>query len=137
MRSTQHRFRFGTHPYTPMRVRTRQVLDIIRERLKATGVSPSIEEIRRATGASSKSHIHRAIGVLVADGKLRRIPKRARALEVVEGLPTDYPQRPLLDTRVGYRFYRVVKVSPEDDAKLIEMIPHDQGGPDPGPRSRG
>ncbi|MGB1027567.1 MAG: LexA family protein, partial [Rhodospirillaceae bacterium] len=61
----------------------RQLLDFIDARLRATGVSPSFDEMKEALNLKSKSGIHRLIKGLEERGFLRRLPYRARALEVV------------------------------------------------------
>jgi repressor LexA len=55
----------------------------IHERIKETGVSPSFDEMKEALDLASKSGIHRLITALEERGFLRRLPHRARALEVV------------------------------------------------------
>lgn len=55
----------------------------IDRRLKETGVSPSFDEMKEALGLKSKSGIHRLITALEERNFLRRLPHRARALEVV------------------------------------------------------
>jgi repressor LexA len=56
----------------------------INQRLSATGVSPSFDEMKDALNLRSKSGIHRLIGGLAERGFIRRLPHRARALEVVK-----------------------------------------------------
>lgn len=65
-----------------------QLLLFIHERLEDDGVSPSFEEMKTALDLKSKSGIHRLITALEERGFLRRLPHRARALEVVR-LPGD------------------------------------------------
>src|ERR1700741_2618410 len=65
-----------------------QLLLFIRERLNTGGVSPSFDEMKEALNLKSKSGIHRLITALEERGFLRRLPHRARALEVVK-LPED------------------------------------------------
>ncbi len=60
-----------------------QLLVFIDERLRNSGVSPSFDEMKEALGLRSKSGIHRLINALEERGFLRRLPHRARALEVV------------------------------------------------------
>lgn len=60
-----------------------ELLMFIDERLKKTGVSPSFDEMKDALGLKSKSGIHRLITALEERNFLRRLPHRARALEVV------------------------------------------------------
>lgn len=61
-----------------------ELLMFIHERLKETGVSPSFDEMKEALDLASKSGIHRLITALEERGFLRRLPHRARALEVVK-----------------------------------------------------
>jgi repressor LexA len=56
----------------------------IHERIKESGVSPSFDEMKEALDLASKSGIHRLITALEERGFLRRLPHRARALEVVK-----------------------------------------------------
>ena len=65
-----------------------QLLTFINERLNATGVAPSFDEMKEALGLKSKSGIHRLITGLEERGFIRRLAHRARALEVVR-LPDD------------------------------------------------
>jgi repressor LexA len=60
------------------------LLVFIHERLEASGISPSFEEMKEALDLKSKSGVHRLIGALEERGFLRRLPNRARALEVVK-----------------------------------------------------
>ncbi len=61
-----------------------QLLMFINDRLEKDGVSPSFEEMKEALGLKSKSGIHRLIIALEERGFLRRLPHRARALEVMK-----------------------------------------------------
>ena len=59
-----------------------ELLCYINERLAETGVSPSFEEMKEALELKSKSGVHRLISALEERGFIRRLPNRARALEV-------------------------------------------------------
>ena len=59
-----------------------ELLTYIHERLGETGVSPSFEEMKDALDLKSKSGVHRLISALEERGFIRRLPNRARALEV-------------------------------------------------------
>jgi repressor LexA len=61
----------------------RALLLFIHDRLEETGVSPSFEEMKTALDLKSKSGIHRLITALEERGFLRRLPHKARALEVL------------------------------------------------------
>ena len=62
----------------------RELLLFINDRIKETGVSPSFDEMKEALDLASKSGIHRLITALEERGFLRRLPHRARALEVLK-----------------------------------------------------
>lgn len=59
------------------------LLAFIHQRLQETGVSPSFEEMKEALKLRSKSGVHRLINALVERNFIRRLPNRARALEVI------------------------------------------------------
>lgn len=61
----------------------RELLQYIHERLGKTGVSPSFDEMREALDLKSKSGVHRLISALEERQFIRRLPNRARALEVL------------------------------------------------------
>lgn len=60
-----------------------ELLVFIDERLKSDGVSPSFEEMKEALSLKSKSGVHRLINALEERAFIRRLPNRARALEVL------------------------------------------------------
>ena len=62
----------------------RELLLFIDERLTSTGISPSFDEMREALDLKSKSGVHRLISALEERGFIRRLPNRARALEVLK-----------------------------------------------------
>jgi len=62
----------------------RELLLFIDDRLKQGGISPSFDEMREALDLKSKSGVHRLISALEERGFIRRLPNRARALEVVK-----------------------------------------------------
>ena len=68
----------------------RELLLFIDARLKEGGISPSFDEMREALDLKSKSGVHRLISALEERGFIRRLPNRARALEVVK-LPESRP----------------------------------------------
>src|SRR5690349_1779652 len=61
----------------------RELLQFITVRLEDSGVSPSFEEMKEALDLKSKSGVHRLISALEERGFIRRLPNRARALEVL------------------------------------------------------
>jgi len=60
-----------------------ELLRFIHERLRESGVPPSFDEMKDALDLKSKSGIHRLITALEERGFIRRLPNRARALEVL------------------------------------------------------
>ncbi len=60
-----------------------ELLRFIHERLRETGVPPSFDEMKDALDLKSKSGVHRLISALEERGFIRRLPNRARALEVI------------------------------------------------------
>ena len=66
-----------------------ELICFIDDRLKETGVSPSFEEMKEALDLKSKSGVHRLISALEERQFIRRLPNRARALEVLR-----MPDRP-------------------------------------------
>ena len=61
-----------------------QLLRFIQTRLDSDGVSPSFEEMKDALDLKSKSGVHRLINALEERGFIRRLPNRARALEILK-----------------------------------------------------
>lgn len=60
-----------------------ELLTFIQTRLEESGISPSFEEMKEALDLKSKSGVHRLISALEERGFIRRLPNRARALEVI------------------------------------------------------
>jgi repressor LexA len=77
-----------------------ELLNFIHERLSKTGVSPSFDEMREALDLKSKSGVHRLISALEERQFIRRLPNRARALEVMRmpevAVATSAAQRPVV-----------------------------------------
>lgn len=71
-----------------------ELLRFIQARLEESGISPSFEEMKEALDLKSKSGVHRLISALEERGFIRRLPNRARALEVLRQ-PDDAGIKPL------------------------------------------
>ena len=69
-----------------------ELLTFIQVRLEESGVSPSFEEMKEALDLKSKSGVHRLISALEERGFIRRLPNRARALEVIREPDTASPR---------------------------------------------
>ena len=76
----------------------RELLLFIDKRLGENGISPSFDEMREALDLKSKSGVHRLISALEERGFIRRLPNRARALEVVK-LPEARPTAEVVQLR--------------------------------------
>jgi repressor LexA len=72
----------------------RELLLFIHQRIKEGGVSPSFDEMKEALDLASKSGIHRLITALEERGFIRRLPHRARALEVLKLPDSATPSAP-------------------------------------------
>lgn len=91
----------------------RELLLFIDGRLKDGGVSPSFDEMREALDLKSKSGVHRLISALEERGFIRRLPNRARALEVVK-LPETQPSATVTPIRT-------VTAAPANDTMEIPL----------------
>lgn len=80
----------------------KQLLVFIHGRMQDTGVPPSFDEMKDALDLKSKSGIHRLITALVERGFIRRLPHRARAIEVIK-LPDDAANITMPATRSGFK----------------------------------
>ena len=62
----------------------KNLLLFINKKLRSSGVSPSYEEMKQSLNLKSKSGIHRLISALEERGFIKRLPHKARALEVIK-----------------------------------------------------
>lgn len=62
----------------------KRLLDFIIAKIDAEGVAPTFVEMQAALGISSRGLVHRFVGCLEERGFIRRIPARARAIEVIK-----------------------------------------------------
>lgn len=65
-----------------------KALAFIERHITANGVSPSFDEIAEGLGLASKSGVHRLVVGLEERGRIRRMPDRARSIEIVERVDT-------------------------------------------------
>lgn len=89
-----------------------ELLCFIHDRLAETGVSPSFEEMKEALDLKSKSGVHRLISALEERNFIRRLPNRARALEVVR-----------MPEMGGVAGGNITKLAPPAPAKPAPVIP--------------
>lgn len=101
-----------------------ELIRFIQQRLEETGISPSFEEMKEALDLKSKSGVHRLISALEERGFLRRLPNRARALEVIRQPENSVPARGSTDNVVTMKppAARAVAAEPAND--VIELPLH-------------
>lgn len=100
-----------------------ELIRYIQAKLEETGVSPSFEEMKEALDLKSKSGVHRLISALEERGFIRRLPNRARALEVLkqpEDVTSKAPAR--ADNVVAMKRPEPVRPAPAND--VIEIPLH-------------
>ncbi len=109
-----------------------ELLRFIHERLTEAGVPPSFDEMKDALDLRSKSGIHRLITALEERGFIRRLPNRARAIEVIKlpdsvahgisggGRARLHPERDRGRSRPGARRFRR---SDDDDSSRPIAVP--------------
>lgn len=101
-----------------------ELLRFIHERLRETGVPPSFDEMKDALDLKSKSGIHRLITALEERGFIRRLPNRARALEVIrlpESVGAAAGQRRFTPSVVEGGLAGKAKAAPPPDPRDREM----------------
>ncbi|MEE4207063.1 MAG: transcriptional repressor LexA [Erythrobacter sp.] len=106
-----------------------ELIRFIQQRLEETGVSPSFEEMKEALDLKSKSGVHRLISALEERGFIRRLPNRARALEVIRQPEDAVPagrSAPGLDAAndAVASVSRTMRASPEPANDVIEIPLH-------------
>lgn len=103
-----------------------ELIRFIQQRLEETGISPSFEEMKEALDLKSKSGVHRLISALEERGFLRRLPNRARALEVLKGpedaVASSRAARPANDAAPIGR--AMPKAAPQPANDVIELPLH-------------
>jgi len=101
-----------------------ELLRLINERMKEWGIPPSFDEMKDALDLRSKSGIHRLITALEERGFIRRLPNRARAIEVIK-LPDQSSQgagrRGFTPSVIEGNLGRVRTGSEEDGGKPVAI----------------
>ena len=96
-----------------------ELICFIDDRLKATGVSPSFEEMKEALDLKSKSGVHRLISALEEREFIRRLPNRARALEVLR-----MPDRPVAKKTPAAKPVARPRPAPQPANDVVELPLH-------------
>ena len=99
-----------------------ELLSFIQTRLDASGISPSFEEMKEALDLKSKSGVHRLISALEERGFIRRLPNRARALEVLREADAPRPRETARRTPAAPPL--VAARTPEPANDVIEIPLH-------------
>ena len=104
-----------------------ELIQFIQQRLEETGISPSFEEMKEALDLKSKSGVHRLISALEERGFIRRLPNRARALEVIrqpeDAVPAGAAKPKAANDLVGGRA-QAPATRPEPANDVIEIPLH-------------
>jgi repressor LexA len=100
-----------------------ELVCFIHDRLAESGVSPSFEEMKDALDLKSKSGVHRLISALEERGFIRRLPNRARALEVVKMPERGGESRPVSTSNVVNLAPRA-KTAPAPANDVIDIPMH-------------
>ena len=102
-----------------------ELICFINDRLAESGVSPSFEEMKEALDLKSKSGVHRLISALEERKFIRRLPNRARALEVLK-MPErgEAPARPKQDVAAPSETRSTVRALPQPANDVIEIPLH-------------
>lgn len=104
-----------------------ELIRFIQTRLEESGVSPSFEEMKEALDLKSKSGVHRLISALEERGFIRRLPNRARALEVLrqpEDVGTKAPTRAANTNNAAAAVVRPPEAKPAPANDVIEIPLH-------------
>ena len=110
-----------------------ELLRFVHDRLKESGVPPSFDEMKDALDLRSKSGIHRLITALEERGFIRRLPNRARAIEVIK-LPDSVQHGmsagrsrgftpSVIEGNLGRRPAPVASAGPEDEGERPIAVP--------------
>ncbi|MEO4040637.1 transcriptional repressor LexA [Hoeflea sp. CAU 1731] len=108
-----------------------ELLLFIHERMKESGIPPSFDEMKDALDLASKSGIHRLITALEERGFIRRLPNRARALEVIrlpemaaQGLhPRKGFSPSVIEGSLGKTHPKLVREAPKEAANSSVSVP--------------
>ena len=104
-----------------------ELIRFIQVRLEETGISPSFEEMKEALDLKSKSGVHRLISALEERGFIRRLPNRARALEVLrqpEDITTKAAKPVAANSNTTSPPLRAPAARPEPANDVIEIPMH-------------
>ena len=107
-----------------------ELLTFLTNNLKKNGVAPSFDEMKDALDLKSKSGIHRLVSALEERGFIRRLPNRARAIEIIKttarepsikSITETLPQRQFSPNVIPGNFPRAIRSEHNEDQHIISL----------------
>ena len=107
-----------------------ELLTFLTNNLKKNGVAPSFDEMKDALALKSKSGIHRLVSALEERGFIRRLPNRARAIEIIKttaikpsikSITETLPQRQFSPNVIPGNFPRAIRSEDNEDQHIISL----------------
>ena len=107
-----------------------ELLNFLESHLKQNEVPPSFDEMKDALNLKSKSGIHRLVSALEERGFIRRLPNRARAIEIIKTTAKDssiksinetLPQRQFSPNVIPGNFPRAIRSEDNEDHQIITL----------------
>ena len=107
-----------------------ELLTFLKNHLKKNDVSPSFDEMKDALNLKSKSGIHRLVSALEERGFIRRLPNRARAIEIIKTTAIEpsiksvnetLPQRQFSPNVIPGNFPRAIRSEDNEDHQIIAL----------------
>ena len=107
-----------------------ELLTFLTNNLKENGVAPSFDEMKDALNLKSKSGIHRLVSALEERGFIRRLPNRARAIEIIKttaveprikSIAETLPQRQFSPNVIPGNFPQAIRSEDNEDNHIIAL----------------
>ena len=107
-----------------------ELLTFLKNHLKKNDVPPSFDEMKDALNLKSKSGIHRLVSALEERGFIRRLPNRARAIEIIKATAIEpsiksvtetLPQRQFSPNVIPGNFPRAIRSEDNEDNQIIAL----------------
>ena len=107
-----------------------ELLTFLKNHLKKNDVSPSFDEMKDALNLKSKSGIHRLVSALEERGFIRRLPNRARAIEIIKTTAIEpsirriaetLPQKQFSPNVIPGNFPRAIRSEDNEDHQIIAL----------------
>ena len=107
-----------------------ELLTFLKNHLKKNDVPPSFDEMKDALNLKSKSGIHRLVSALEERGFIRRLPNRARAIEIIKTTATEpsiksvnetLPQRQFSPNVIPGNFPQAIRSEDNEDNQIIAL----------------